>query len=77
MNRKNNADNPLRAAGLVGVMGVDIAGCLFIGYWIGEWARDRFGGSIAWLLGGLVLGLAAGIISVVYLIKRMLEDSHD
>ncbi len=77
MNRKNNADSPWRAAGMVGVMGVDMAVCLFIGYWIGDWTRDRFGGSIVWLLGGLVLGLAVGIISVIYLIKRMLEESHD
>ena len=73
---RNNKDNPWRAAGMVGIMGLDIALCLFIGFWIGDLAKDRFGGSQIWIIGGIGLGLAIGIISVVYLIKNVLEDSN-
>jgi ATP synthase protein I len=76
MTQKNSGDSPWRAAGMVGVMGLDFAVSMFIGYWIGDFARDRLGGSIGWLLGGLLIGLAIGIISVAYLIKNVLEDSN-
>lgn len=73
---QGNGDNPWRAAGLVGVMGLDIAVCIVIGYWIGSFAQDRFGGSEGWIVGGILFGLAAGILSVVLLLKKVLEDSN-
>ena len=74
---QNNGDNPWRAAGLVGAMGVEITVCIFIGYWLGKWAQNLFGGSEGWLLGGILFGLASGILSVVLLLKKVLRDSND
>ena len=75
VNQKGTGDNPWKAAGMVGVMGLDIAVCMLIGYWIGNFARERLGGSVGWIIGGLLFGLAAGILSVVILLKKMLEES--
>jgi ATP synthase protein I len=75
MKPNRTGDSPWRAAGLVGVMGLDIAVCLIAGYWLGQLASDRFGGSGGWIVLGLLLGLAAGIVSVVFLVKKVLSDS--
>lgn len=77
MKQKGSGDNPWRAAGMVGVMGLDIAVCIFIGYWIGNLARERFGGSEGWIVGGVLFGLAAGILSVILLLKKVLEESDE
>lgn len=75
MKPKGSKDNPWRAAGLVGVMGLDIAVCLYAGYWLGDFAARRFNGSSGWIALGLFFGLAVGIGSVIFLVKRVLEDS--
>ncbi|WP_274362450.1 hypothetical protein [Paenibacillus thermotolerans] len=71
MNKKSNKDNPWRAAGLVGVMGLDVAICITLGFFLG----DRIGGSRGWVAFGILAGLAVGILSCVVLLKRLLEDS--
>lgn len=75
MNGKNKRDNPLLAAGLVGALGINVAICIFLGYWIGSLGADRFGGEIAWKMSGLLVGLAVGILSAILIVKRVLEDS--
>lgn len=75
MKRTNKQDNPWLAAGLMGVMGVDIAICMLIGYWIGKFANQRFGLSEGWIVGGLFTGLAVGILSIIILLKKVLEDT--
>lgn len=71
MNKRGNEDNPWRAAGLVGVMGIDIAVCMYLGYFI----ADRLAGTRGWLVFGLVVGLAVGILTCVMLLKRVMEDA--
>ncbi|ALS26029.1 hypothetical protein ABEV74_07740 [Paenibacillus cisolokensis] len=71
MKQKGNGDNPWRAAALVGVMGLDIAICTVLGYYLGDW----LGGSRGWGAFGIVMGLAVGILSCIFLLKRILEDS--
>jgi len=73
--QNGTGDNPWRAAGLVGVMGLDIAICIFAGYWLGAFVRDRMGGPQGWIVGGLLFGLAVGILSVIFLVKKVLEES--
>ncbi|WP_223298906.1 AtpZ/AtpI family protein [Paenibacillus darwinianus] len=71
MNQKRRDDNPWRAAGLVGVMGIDMAICILLGYFLGDW----LGGTRGWIVGGILFGLAAGILSCVILLKRVLGGS--
>ncbi|XEC95312.1 AtpZ/AtpI family protein [Paenibacillus tarimensis] len=68
MKQKGNGDNPWRAAGLVGVMGLDIALCIYLGYFLGS----RFGGTPGWVVLGILSGLAVGILSSVIIIKKAL-----
>ena len=68
--------NPWRAAGLMGAMGLDLAVCMLIGYWLGSFASKRYGGSELWVVGGLLIGLAVGILSIVILLKKILEDTN-
>lgn len=70
---KRSGDNPWRAAGLVSVMGLDMAICIFAGVFLGS---RLGGGSRGWVVFGLLAGLAAGILSCVYLLKRVLEDPN-
>jgi ATP synthase protein I len=71
MDKKGNGDNPWRAAGLVGAMGLDLAICITAGYFLGS----RFGGSRGWVAFGILAGLAVGILTCVVLLRSILEDS--
>jgi ATP synthase protein I len=72
MNKKGKDDNPWRAAGMVGAMGVDVAVCVYLGFFLG----DRLGGTKGWVAFGIVAGLAVGILTCVLLVKRLLEDPN-
>lgn len=74
MNGKSKRDNPLVAAALVGALGVDVAICIVGGYWIGQLLSNRLGGN-GWVVGGLLVGLAVGILSAILIVKKVLEDS--
>jgi len=74
MNGKSKRDNPLVAAALVGALGIDVAICILGGYWIGSLCSNRFGGN-GWIAGGLIVGLAVGILSAVLIVKKVLEDT--
>ncbi|MBJ6361880.1 AtpZ/AtpI family protein [Paenibacillus sp. GCM10012307] len=71
MNPKNKRDNPLLAAGMVGVLGMNVAICMCLGYFVGSW----LGGSKGWTVLGLLTGLAVGILSCILLVKKVLEDT--
>ena len=71
MGNKRSGDNPWRAAALVGVMGVDAAVCVTLGYFLGR----LWGGTPVWVAVGTLAGLAVGILTCVMLVKRFLEDS--
>lgn len=62
-------ENPWRAAGLVTAIGVELAVCVGLGWWIGS-TVDRNNGTSSWYMVGLVLGLIAGIGSAVGLIRK-------
>jgi ATP synthase protein I len=61
-------DNPWRAAGLVGTIGVNLAACLGIGYWLGSKA-DALQHTSHWSITGLVAGLVVGIVTTIFLIR--------
>jgi len=75
MKQRGKGDNPLRAAGLVGAMGLDIAICIYLGYLAGSFAGNRFGGQQGWIVGGVLVGLFVGILSCVLLVKKVLGDT--
>lgn len=52
-------------------MGIDVAVCMYLGYFI----ADRLAGTRGWLVFGLIVGLAVGILTCVMLLKRIMEDA--
>ncbi|WP_138753757.1 AtpZ/AtpI family protein [Paenibacillus sinopodophylli] len=75
MNKKDRRDNPLFAAGLVGALGVQVAVCIFLGYWLGSALGTRFGDEKSWMLGGILVGLAVGLLSAILLVKKVMEEA--
>lgn len=73
--KSSRKDNPWVAAGLVGALGITVAVCILIGYYAGRYAADVFGGGSGWLVGGIMLGLAAGIFSAVMLVAKVMGGS--
>ena len=73
MDKKGKGDNPWRAAGLVGAMGLNVALCVFAGYWAGA----NLGGTSGWIITGLTLGLIVGILACVALVKAVLGGSDE
>lgn len=69
---KKKLDQPLVVAGLIGAMGVQIAACILIGYWIGSSVSD-WTGSKGWIVGGVLTGLAVGIGSAILVVLKLLE----
>lgn len=61
-------DNPWRAAGLVGSVGVTMGGCLWLGYWLGARA-DHAQNTGYWSVTGMAVGLAVGIVAAIFLIR--------
>lgn len=73
MKRKRESDNPLRAAALVGALGVDMGVCILLGYWAGSYAANAFGAQ-GWIVGGVLIGLFVGIVSCALMVKVVLKD---
>jgi len=71
--KRSIGDSPLRAAGLAGAMGLDFALCILAGYFLG----DRLGGTRGWAAAGILIGIAAGIASCIFLVKVVLEDGNE
>ncbi|GKU76951.1 AtpZ/AtpI family protein [Paenibacillus sp. L3-i20] len=75
MNKRSKRNNPWIAAGLVGMIGIDIAFCIFLGYWIGTVLDSRSGSGNNWTIGGVLVGLTIGLVSAILIVKKVLEDS--
>jgi|GEM_PF-769599 len=74
MKKKSNKDNPLLAAGLVGMLGFQVALCIFLGYLGGKYVAERFN-MTGWIVGGVLIGLAVGIISAILVIMKVMGGS--
>ncbi len=61
--------NPWKTAGLVGGLGVELAVCVGLGWWLGTVYDDRHGTDYGYLT-GVVIGLVAGIGSAIALIRK-------
>ncbi|MED4601487.1 AtpZ/AtpI family protein [Paenibacillus validus] len=74
MKRQNSNDNPWRAAALVSALGVDVVFCTAAGYWVGSWTGTHLGSLKAWVIGGVLVGFAVGILTSILVVKKFLED---
>lgn len=68
--------NPWRAAGLVSAIGVDFAVCILAGFFGGRWVGEKLGGHPIFTAIGVVLGIIIGIVSIVFMIRKFLEDEN-
>jgi ATP synthase protein I len=69
-------DNPWKAMGLVSAVGIDLAGCMWAGYFFGTLLDKHAGTDLVWSLVGLAAGLIIGIFTVILLIKRFTGDEN-
>lgn len=69
-------DNPWRGFFIVSALGADLVFCLVVGYFVGHYLGGKFGHAMAWTVGGAFVGLAAGIISVIVLLKSITEGNN-
>jgi ATP synthase protein I len=65
--------NPWRTFGLVTALGLEMAVCIGLGWWLGTVYDDRNGTGYGYLT-GVIIGLIAGIGSAVALIRKYSED---
>jgi hypothetical protein len=75
MSKKSRRDNPLFAAGLVGALGLQVTICILLGYWIGSYLDGRIGTGKGWTIGGILVGLAVGLLSAILLVKKVMEEA--
>jgi ATP synthase protein I len=77
MSPKDPYNQPWRAAALVSALGIDIVLCTWLGYWVGSIAGKQFGDVKAWVIGGVLVGFAIGIVTVILVLKKFLEDKKE
>lgn len=63
---------PFKALSVVSLIGLDIAVCTFIGYWIGNKADLWLDTAPIWGIIGVFIGLGAGILSIIPIVKKYL-----
>jgi ATP synthase protein I len=67
-------ESPWKALSLVSLIGADLAGCTIIGIWIGQKLDMYFHTDPWWMVVGLFIGLASGLLTIIPIIKRFLGD---
>ncbi|EGL81800.1 hypothetical protein CathTA2_2815 [Caldalkalibacillus thermarum TA2.A1] len=63
---------PWRALSVVSLIGIDLAACTVIGYWLGRQADQWLGTEPLGLIIGVLAGLGAGILSIIPVVKKFL-----
>jgi len=74
MTKQRKLDQPIYAVALMGVIGIQVAIFIVLGYWVGSYVSD-WTGSKGWLIGGVLTGLAIGIGSAILVVLKVLEGS--
>ena len=57
-------------------IGIMVALCIVVGYWLGNWITDQFEASAIWRGLGAIFGLIVGIINTILLVKRYLGEDN-
>lgn len=65
-------ENPWATAGLVMGLGVELAVCVGLGWWLGTVYDERNGTGYGYLT-GVIIGLVAGIGSAIALVRKYTE----
>jgi F0F1-type ATP synthase assembly protein I len=63
------SNGPWKSAGLVGLIGIDLAATTIGGFWLGRLIDRAAGTEPAFLIVGVLVGLAVGIYSIIRLVK--------
>ncbi len=71
---KIDRENPWHAMALVGVISIDIVLFVLVGVWLGNKLDAVFEAAPLFLIVGMLLGLALGILFISTMIKKYLED---
>jgi len=66
-------ENPWKTAGLVMGLGVELAACIGLGWWLGTVYDNRSETEYGYLV-GVIVGLIAGIGSAITLIRKYTGD---
>jgi ATP synthase protein I len=70
-------ESPWKALSLVSIIGADLAVCTLIGVWIGN-KLDMYFTTAPWLMiVGVLLGIGAGMMTIIPIVKRFLGDQSD
>lgn len=71
---KNKKENhPWHAIAWTSLIGIEVAACIIIGYYGGSYLSE-WTGIKHFTVFGVLTGLLIGVASIVYAIKRYLED---
>lgn len=73
MKKPETKDSPWRAVGLVSAIGVELVVCTLAGFWGGKHLGGWLGFEPIGMVVGVLLGLAAGIVGIAFLIKLFTE----
>lgn len=73
----NNKGNPLKAMGLVTTVGSSLAACTFGGFYVGSWLDKMWNLSGIGTAFGVLLGLFAGAVSIIAIIKAVMGESDE
>lgn len=76
MNKSGPEQNPWKYAGLAGAVGMDLVVFILLGYYGGAAVSDRTGQRI-WTAVGLMVGLLVALVTIVFMIKRILEETNE
>jgi len=68
------SESPWKALSLVTLIGIDIAFCTVLGYWIGGKVDQWLGSAPVGLIIGVFVGLIAGILSMIPVVKKYSKD---
>ncbi|MDO3412120.1 AtpZ/AtpI family protein [Saccharibacillus sp. CPCC 101409] len=69
--------SPWKAVGLVSAIGVELVLFTLLGFFFGRWMNDITGGSGLWIGLGVLIGLVAGAVGIVALVRKVLEGSNE
>ncbi|MET3699011.1 putative F0F1-ATPase subunit (Ca2+/Mg2+ transporter) [Bacillus oleivorans] len=67
---KKNDHHPFRAMALMSAILSQLVGCILIGIFGGRWVDKAIGTEPLFLIIGLLLGLTAGIYSMLHLLRH-------